>query len=82
MCSKIYTRHFSAGQQLSDLINVVAHMAPVMMHKSAVIAQYPHLFKCLGCLQGAFHIKLKGDTRFALTTTRRVAILLKMKGEG
>ena len=51
-----------------------------MMLKNAVIARYPHLFKGLGCLQGAYHTKLQGDTRpFALTNPMRVAVPLKSK---
>ena len=72
------------GGPAIESLHIVAQVATVMMHKSAVVAHYFHLFKGLGCLQGAYHIKLKGDARpSALTTPWRVVILLisKMKAE-
>ena len=72
------------GRPAIESLHVVAQVAPITTHKCEVVAQYPHLFKGLGCLQGAYHIKLKGDSRpLAFTTPRRVPIPLrpKMKAE-
>ena len=42
-----------------------------------VTAKYPDLFTGLGTLEGEYRIKLKEDAKpFALTTSRRVALLL------
>ena len=38
-----------------EFLHVVVQVAPIIMHKSAVVAQYPHLFTGLWCLQGACH---------------------------
>ena len=38
------------GRPAIESLHVFAQVAPVVMHKSAVVAQYHHLFKGLGCL--------------------------------
>ena len=52
----------------------------ILAHKDVVVSKFPHIFKGLGHMTGAYHICLKDDaTPYALNAPRRVAIPLMPK---
>ena len=72
------------GRPAIESLGVAVQVDQVLAHKATVVSKFPHLFKGLGRMTGAYHIDLKQDaTPFALTVPRRVAIPLmpKVKSE-
>jgi len=72
------------GRPAIESLGVAIQVDQVLAHKTVVVSKFPHIFKGLGRMTGAYHIYLKDDAApFALTAPRRVAIPLmpKVKSE-
>ena len=73
------------GRPAIDALNLVQKVDTIHCDDSRRIEQevetmYPYLFKGLGELEGEFSIKLTpGSAPYAITTPRRVALLLMLK---
>ena len=67
-----------------ESLGVAIQVSEILANKDVVVSKFPHIFKGLGRMTGAYYICLKDDaTPFALTAPRRVAIPLmpKVKSE-
>ena len=72
------------GRPAIESLRVAIQVSEILPHKEVVVSKFPHIFKGLGCMTGAYHIRLRDDaTPYALTVPRRVAIPLmpKVKSE-
>ena len=72
------------GRPAIESLRVAIQVSEILPHKEVVVSKFPHIFKGLGRMTGAYHIRLRDDaTPYALTVPRRVAIPLmpKVKSE-
>ena len=63
-----------------EALGVAVQMDQLLANKAIVVSKFPHLFKGLGCMKGAYHIQLKENAvPFVLTIPHRVPIALMSK---
>ena len=68
------------GRPAIEALGVAVRVDQILANKAIVVSKFPHLFKGLGCMKGAYHIQLKENAvPFALTIPRRVPIALMSK---
>ena len=68
------------GRPANESLKVAIQVREILAHKDVVVSKFPHIFKGLGHMTGAYHICLKDDaTPYALNAPRRVAIPLMPK---
>ena len=68
------------GRPAIEALGVAVRVDQLLANKAIVVSKFPHLFKGLGYMKGAYHIQLKENAvPFALTIPRRVPIALMSK---